>query len=59
MIKNLPAMWETLVAPLGQGRSLQKGMAIHSSNLCLKNPLDRVAWQATVHGGHKKSDMPE
>ena len=21
--------------------------------------MDRGAWRATVHGGHKKSDMPE
>ena len=26
---------------------------------CLENPMDREAWQATVHGGHKKSDMTE
>ena len=24
---------------------------------CLENPIDRGAWQATVHGGHKESDM--
>ena len=23
---------------------------------CLENPLDRGAWQATVHGGHKEPD---
>ena len=25
----------------------------------LKNPVDRGAWQATVHGGHKESDVTE
>ena len=25
----------------------------------LKNPMDRGGWQATVHGGHKESDMNE
>ena len=25
-------------------------MATHSNILGLKNPMDRVAWQATVHG---------
>ena len=26
---------------------------------CLENPMDRGAWQATVHGVTKKSDMTE
>ena len=26
---------------------------------CLENPLDRRAWWATVHGGHKQSDTTE
>ena len=26
---------------------------------CLENPMDRGAWQATVHAGHKDSDMTE
>ena len=25
-------------------------MAAHSSILCLENPMDKGAWQATVHG---------
>ena len=29
---------------------MEKEMAIHSSNLCLGNPMDREAWQPTVHG---------
>ena len=43
----------------GMGRSPGGG---HSSSLqysCLENSMDRVAWQAAVHGGHKKSDMTE
>ena len=31
MIKNLPAMRETQIQPLGQEDTLEKGMAIHSS----------------------------
>ena len=27
--------------------------------ICLGNPVDRGAWQATVHGGHKGSDTTE
>ena len=30
--------------------SLEKEMATHSSILARKNPMDGVAWQATVHG---------
>ena len=28
---------------------LEEGMATHSSILALENPMDRGAWQATVH----------
>ena len=34
----------------------------HSNPLqysCLENPMDRGAWRATVHRGHKDSDMTE
>ena len=31
MVKNLPAMQETWVQPLGQEDPLEKGMATHSS----------------------------
>ena len=38
---------------LGQGRSPREGNgnALHYS--CLQNPMDRRAWQATVHGAVK------
>ena len=26
---------------------------------CLKNPMGRGSWWATVHGGHKESDTTE
>ena len=26
---------------------------------CLKNPMDRGAWLATVHGGHKQLDTTD
>ena len=45
--------------PLGQEDPLEKEMAIHSSILCLENPMDRRAWPATVHGLVKESDMTE
>ena len=49
MVKNLPAMWETQVQCLGQ-EDLEKGMATSSSILAWRNPMDRGAWQAPVHG---------
>ena len=33
-------------------------MATHSSTW-LENPMDRGAWQATVHGRHKELDTTE
>ena len=50
MVKNLPAMWETWVQSLGWEDPLKEGMATHSSILAWRTPMDRGAWQATVHG---------
>ena len=50
MVKIPPAMQETWVQSLGQEDPLEKEMATHSSILAWKNPMDRGAWQATVHG---------
>ena len=49
MVKNLPAMQEMRVKPLGWEDLLEKEMATHSNVLSWKNPMDRGAWQATVH----------
>ena len=38
MVKNLPAMQETQVQPLGQEDPLKKGMATHSSILARRIP---------------------
>ena len=43
-------MQEAWVRSLGGEDPLVKGMATHSSISCLENPMDRGAWQATVHG---------
>ena len=43
-------MQETWDRSLGQEDPLEKEMAIHLSILAWKNPMDREAWQATVHG---------
>ena len=50
MVKCLPTMRETWVQPLGWEDPLEKGMATHSSILAWRIPMDRGAWQATVHG---------
>ena len=34
-------------------------MATHSSILAWRIPMDRGAWQATVHGNHKESETTE
>ena len=50
MVKNLPAMRETWVQSLDWKDPLEEGMAIHSSILAWRIPMDRGAWWATVHG---------
>ena len=44
---------------LGLGRFPGKGNGYPLQYSCLENPMDRGAWRATVHGGHKESDMTE
>ena len=50
VVKNLPAnardVREAVSTP-GLGRSPEGG---HGKYPCLENPMDRVAWQAMVHG---------
>ena len=53
LVKNLPAMQETQetrVWSMGWEDPLEESMVTHSSILAGKNPMDRGAWQATVHG---------
>ena len=38
MVKNLPAMKETWIQPLGQEDPLEKGLATHSSILARRIP---------------------
>ena len=49
-VKNLPAMQKMQVRSLGGEDLLEKEMATCSSILAWKNPMDRGAWWATVHG---------
>ena len=48
MVKNLTAMWETWVQPLGWDDPLEEGMAARSSTLAWRIPMDRGVWQATT-----------
>ena len=48
MVKNPPAMQETWVRSLGWEDPLEE--ANLSSILAWRIPMDRGAWQATVHG---------
>ena len=50
MVKNVPAMWEAWVRSLGWEDPLEEDMAIRSSILAWRIPMDRGAWRATVHG---------
>ena len=49
LVKNPPAMWETWVWSLSWEDLPEEGMATHSSILAWRIPMDRKAWQATVH----------
>ena len=53
VVKNLPAMQET-TGDTGSipelGRSPGEGKSNPLQNSGLENPMDRGAWQATVHG---------
>ena len=50
IVMNPPTMQETRIWCLGWEDSLEKRTAPHSSILAWKNPMDRGACQATVHG---------
>ena len=49
-VKNPPAMREAWVQSLAWEDTLEESMATHPSILAWRLPLDRGAWQSTVHG---------
>ena len=53
MVKNPPAMCETWVQSLGWEDPLEEGTTTRSSILAWRIPMDRGAWQTTVHGVEK------
>ena len=48
-----PTMWEFWIRSLGWKDLLEEGMATHSSILAWRIPMDRGAWQGTVHGSQR------
>ena len=50
MVTSLLALQETGVQSLGREDPLQEGMATHSNILAWRIPMDRGAWQTSVHG---------
>ena len=59
MVSNPPAVRETGVQSLGWEDPLEEGMATHCSSFAWRILMDRRAWWATVHGGHKESEKTE
>ena len=50
MVKNPPANAGEAGSIPGSGRSPGEGNGNPLQSSCLENPMDRGAWQATVHG---------
>ena len=62
VVKNLPANAGDIkddgsIPGLGRHPGEGHSNALHCA--CLENPMDRGAWQDTVHKGCKESDMTE
>ena len=57
MVKNLPANAGDRSSVPRLRRSLGEGNGNPLQYSCLENPMDREAWQATVHEVTKESDM--
>ena len=50
MVRNMPANAEDAGSIPGLGRSSGEGNGNQFQYSYLENPMDRGAWQATVHG---------
>ena len=56
MVKNLPANAGDMSLIPGSGRSPGEGNGNPPQYSCLRNPMDRGAWGATVHEVAKELD---
>ena len=59
MVKNPPANVGQVGSVPGLGRSTGEGNGNPLQYSGLRNPMDRGAWQAIVHGVSKEWDMTE
>ena len=50
MVKNLPANGKDMGSIPGLGRSPEEGNGNPLQYSCLEKPIEKGAWQATVHG---------
>ena len=57
VVKNLPAKAGDRGSIPGSGRSHREGNGNPLQYSCLGNPVDREAWQTTVHEIAKESDI--
>ena len=57
MVKNSPTNAGDVGSIPGLGRSPGEGKGYPLQYSCLGNPMDRGAWQATVHRVSKGSDV--
>ena len=59
MVKNVPTNTGDMGSVPGSERSPGVGNGNPLQYSCLKSPMDRGAWRATVPQGGKESDMTE
>ena len=59
MVKNLPVNARDTDLISGWGRVPGEGNGNPLQYSCPRNPMDRGAWWAIVHGVTKESDMPQ
>ena len=59
VVKNLPTNAEDTGSIPGSERSPGEGSSNPLQYSCLENPMDRGAWQDTVHGVTLELDMTE
>ena len=59
MVKNPPANAGDMGLIPGSGRSPGEGNGNPLQYPCLGNPMDKEAWQATLHGVSKSDLMTE
>ena len=59
LVKNPPANAGDVGSIAGSGRSPGEGNGYPHQYSCLQNPMDRGAWQGTVHEVAKYLDMTE